>query len=57
MIDYALHRIKIEQLMKQSQKELLVHNYDDALETILKQMGETKLFYNAVKELKANVRS
>lgn len=57
MVDYALHRIRIEQLMRQSQKELLVHNFDDALETILKQMGETKLYLNAVREAKDNVRS
>ena len=57
MVDYALHRIRIEQLMRQSQKELLVHNFDDALETILKQMGETKLYLNAVREAKENARS
>jgi hypothetical protein len=57
MVDYALHRIRIEQLMRQSQKELLVHNFDDALETILKQMGETKLYLNAVREAKDNARS
>ena len=57
MVDYALHRIRIEQLMRQSQKELLVNNYDDALETILKQMGETKLYLNAVREAKDNARS
>ena len=56
MVDYALHRIRIEQLMRQSQKELLMHNYDDVLETILKQMGETKLYLNAVREAKDNAR-
>ena len=51
MIDYAIHRIMIEQLMRQSQKQLLVHNYEDALETTLKIISEAKLYYNAVKEL------
>lgn len=51
MIDYALHRIKINQLMKESQKQLLKNQLEDALETALQVMVESKLYVNAIKSM------
>jgi hypothetical protein len=52
MIDYALHRILIEQYIKTSQKQALTHDYDGAAETMLKIVAEAKLAYNAFMEMK-----
>ena len=51
MVDYALHRIKINQLMKESQKQLLKNQLEDALETALQVMVESKLYVNAIKSM------
>ncbi len=51
MIDYALHRIKINQLMKESQKHLLKNEFNDAYETALQVLAESKLYANAIKSM------
>lgn len=51
MIDYALHRIRIEQLMKVSRQHLLKNEYHEAYETALQVMAESKLYANAIKSM------
>lgn len=51
MIDYALHRIKINQLMKESRDLLLKNNLNEAYETSLKVIAESKLYANAIKDM------
>ncbi len=51
MIDYALHRIRIEQLMRVSRQHLIKNEYHDAYEVVLQIMAETKLYANAVKSM------
>jgi hypothetical protein len=51
MIDYALHRIRIEQLMKVSRQHLIKNEYHDAYEIALHLMAETKLYANAIKSM------
>jgi hypothetical protein len=49
MIDYAQHLIKINQLMQESQKELLKNNFHEAYEIALQAMVEHKLFANSIR--------
>lgn len=51
MIDYALHRIKLNQLMKRSQQQLLKNDPYAAYDTALEIMAEAKLYMNAIKEM------
>lgn len=51
MIDYALHRIRINQLMKESHDLLLKNNLYEAYEASLKVIAESKLYSNAIKDM------
>lgn len=51
MIDYAQHFIRVNQLMQETQKELLKNNFYEAYEIALQAMVEQKLFTNAVKSM------
>lgn len=54
MINYAEHRIRLDQLMKESQVLLLKKDYYGAYEVALKVIAEAKLYSNAVRHLIKN---
>ena len=47
MVEHTIHTLQIEKLLKQYRKQMLKHEYQDALSTAEFLIAETKLLWNA----------